>query len=86
MATHKSAEKRQRQGKKHEQRNRWWKSRVRTASKKVLEAVELKKKDEAGTALKAAMVEIQKAATKGAIHKSTASRKVSRLSARVASL
>jgi small subunit ribosomal protein S20 len=86
MATHKSAEKRQRQSETHEQRNRRWKSRVRTVTKKVLEAVDQKKKDEAAAALKNAMVEISKAATKGALHKNTASRKISRLSVRVASL
>ncbi len=86
MATHKSAIKRHRQGEKRETHNRWWKSRVRTATKKVLDAVESKKKDEAAGALKEAMGEIDKACREGVIAQNTASRKIARLSARVSSL
>lgn len=86
MANHKSALKRDRQSKKLQTLNRFWKSRVRTAAKNVLEAVEKKDKKAAQTSLQAAMKEIDKAAGKKAIHSSTASRKISRLSKAVAAL
>ncbi len=86
MATHKSAVKRHRQSLKKQQHNRWWKSRVRLATKGVTEAVEKKKKKDAAEALKAAMTEISKAKTHGVMHANTASRKVARLSKLVASL
>jgi small subunit ribosomal protein S20 len=86
MANHASALKRERQNKKRQTINRFWKSRVRTASKTVLEAVEKKDKKAAATSLAAAMKEIDKAAGKQVIHSGTASRKISRLSKAVASL
>jgi small subunit ribosomal protein S20 len=86
MANHASAIKRDRQNKKKQTMNRFWKSRVRTASKSVLEAVEKKDKKAAQTSLAAAMKEIDKAAGKKVIHASTASRKISRLSKAVASV
>lgn len=78
--------KRDRQNKKRQTINRFWKSRVRTASKSVLEAVEKKDTKVAQTTLKAAMKEIDKAASKKVIHNSTASRKISRLSKAVAGI
>ena len=57
--------------------------RVRTYVRKVEEAIAAKDKSGAATALKAAEPEIMRAASKGVIHKNTASRKVSRLAARV---
>lgn len=86
MATHKSAIKRHRQSEKRETENRWWKSRIRTATKLVTDAVEAKKKEEAAGALKKAMTEIDKACREGVITANTASRKISRLSSRVSSL
>lgn len=86
MANHKSALKRDRQSKKLQTLNRFWKSRVRTAAKNVLEAVEKKDKKAAQTSLQAAMKEIDKAAGKKVIPSSTASRKISRLSKAVARL
>jgi small subunit ribosomal protein S20 len=86
MANHKSALKRDRQSKKLQTLNRFWKSRVRTAAKSVLEAVEKKDKKAAQTSLQAAMKEIDKAAGKKVIHSSTASRKISRLSKAVAGI
>jgi len=86
MANHISALKRDRQNKKKQTQNRFWKSRVRTAAKTVLEAVEKKDKKAAQTSLQAAMKEIDKAAGKKVIHSSTASRKISRLSKAVASI
>jgi small subunit ribosomal protein S20 len=56
---------------------------VRTYIRKVEEAIASGDKEKAGAALKAAEPEIMRAVTKGVLHKNTASRKVSRLSARV---
>ena len=58
-------------------------SRVRTFLRKVEEAIAAGSADEARTALAAAEPEIMRAAQKGVLHKNTASRKVSRLAARV---
>lgn len=58
-------------------------SRVRTFLRRVEEAIASGKKDEATEALKAAQPELMRAASKGVYHKNTASRKISRLAARV---
>ncbi|HSO47179.1 MAG TPA: 30S ribosomal protein S20 [Rhizobiaceae bacterium] len=63
--------------------NKTRRSRVRTFIRKVEEAVAAGNKAEALVAFKAAEPEIMRAVSKGVIHKSTASRKVSRLSASV---
>ncbi len=86
MARHKTAEKRHRESLQAQTRNRWWKSRVRTAAKKVQEAVSKKDKPEASKLLSLATKEIYKARGKGVLHRNTASRKVARLSKLVASL
>ena len=86
MANHPSAEKRNRQRIKRTIRNRAVKSAVRTLVKKVHVALEAKNKDEATTALKHAVVALDKAATKGVFHPKAASRTVSRLSAQVYAL
>ena len=61
-------------------------SRVRTFLRKVEEAIASGKADDAKSALSAAEPEIMRAAQKGVLHKNTASRKVSRLAARVKAL
>ncbi|MGV8997511.1 MAG: 30S ribosomal protein S20 [Parvibaculaceae bacterium] len=58
-------------------------SRMRSFIRKVEEAIASGSKADATTALKAAEPEIMRAAQKGIGHKNTASRKISRLSARV---
>jgi small subunit ribosomal protein S20 len=60
--------------------------RVRTYVRKVDEAIASGNKAAAAEALKAAQPELMRAASKGVLHKKTASRKVSRLAARVRSL
>jgi small subunit ribosomal protein S20 len=60
--------------------------RVRTFVRKVEEAVAAGDKAAAATALKAAQPELMRAASKGVIHRNTASRKVARLAARVKNL
>ncbi|GAB5457055.1 MAG: 30S ribosomal protein S20 [Henriciella sp.] len=58
-------------------------SRMRTFVRKVEEAIEAGDQKLAAAALKEAQPEIMRAAQKGVLHKSTSSRKVSRLSARI---
>ncbi len=61
-------------------------SRMRTFVRKVEEALESGDKAAAEAAFKAAQPELMRAASKGVLHKNTASRKVSRLAHRVKSL
>lgn len=61
-------------------------ARVRTYVRKVDEAIASGDKQAASQALRAAQPELMRAASKGALHKRTASRKVARLAARVKSL
>ncbi|MFN4185278.1 MAG: 30S ribosomal protein S20 [Alphaproteobacteria bacterium HGW-Alphaproteobacteria-18] len=63
--------------------NKARRSRVRTFVRKVEEAIASGDKPAAQEALKVAQPEIMRSVTKGVTHKNTASRKVSRLSARV---
>lgn len=58
-------------------------SRVRSYVRKVEEALASGDKAAAEAALQAAQPELMRAATKGVLHKNTASRKVSRLTKRV---
>ncbi|MEL6201131.1 MAG: 30S ribosomal protein S20 [Pseudomonadota bacterium] len=58
-------------------------SRVRTYIRRVEEAIAGNKVDEAKEALRAVQPELMRAASKGVMHKNTASRKISRLAARV---
>lgn len=79
MATHKSALKRMRQNEQNQQRNVRIRSLVKSRVKKVREAIQAKDVKEAKGALSAAVREINKAWSKGVLHKNTASRKISRL-------
>lgn len=63
--------------------NKSRRSRVRTFLRKVEEAITGGDKTIAAAALLAAQPELMRAAAKGVMHKSTASRKVSRLALRV---
>lgn len=83
MANHKSALKRNRQSQVRRVRNRANRSEVKTAIRRVTDAIEQKSADGAQEALKAAIPVIARAAVKGAMHKNTASRKVSRLTKHV---
>ncbi|WP_251390012.1 30S ribosomal protein S20 [Mediterraneibacter agrestimuris] len=86
MANIKSAKKRILVNETKAARNKAIKSKVKTAVKKVEAAVEAKDAATAKTALRAAIVEITKAGTKGVYHKNTVSRKVARLSKAVDSI
>jgi len=83
VANHKSALKRHRQSLVRRARNRANKSKIKTAIRKVDEAIAANAVDQVQEALRAAIPVIDKAAVKGAIHKRTAARKVSRLTRRV---
>ncbi|HEX2803355.1 MAG TPA: 30S ribosomal protein S20 [Sphingomicrobium sp.] len=61
-------------------------SRIRTFIKQVESALAAGKKTEAAEALKKAQPELARGVSRGVIHKNTASRKLSRLSKRVAAL
>lgn len=86
MAQHKSAKKRIRQTESRTAVNRSRVSRIRTFIKKVETAIAGGSAKDAQEALKAAQPEIMRGVTKGVLAKATASRKVSRLSARVKAL
>ena len=83
MANHKSALKRNRQSLTRRDRNRANRTKVKTAVKKIDAAIEVESVEQAREALVAAVPIIERAAVKGAFHKKTASRKVSRLTQRV---
>ncbi|GGE96358.1 MULTISPECIES: 30S ribosomal protein S20 [Sphingomonas] len=61
-------------------------SRIRTFVKKVELALATGDKDAAATALLAAQPEMMRGVSKGVLHKNTVSRKISRLTKRVAAL
>ncbi len=79
MAHHKSALKRIKQNIKRNERNKHVRSTLRTFIKRVREAVAAKDVTLAKESLEAAIPVIDSAASKGVIHRSNASRNVSRL-------
>ena len=83
MANSPQAKKRARQGARRLEVNKARRSRIRTYLRAVEEAIESGDKDAAAAALKTAQPELMRGVTKGVYHKNTASRKMSRLAARV---
>ena len=83
MANSPQAKKRARQNERRLQVNKARRSRIRTYLRKVEEAIASGDKDAAASALRAAQPELMRGVTKGVYHKNTASRKMSRLAARV---
>ena len=83
MATHKSAIKRNRQNARKQLINQMRRTRIKTLTKEVLAAVEAGDRDAAASALGKAAPVIQRAASRGTLHRNTASRKISRLTKRV---
>jgi small subunit ribosomal protein S20 len=79
MAQHRSAEKRARQALRRRDRNRAVRSRVRGSTRAVRAALESGDVAGAATQLREAERMIRKAASKGIVKKSTASRTVARL-------
>jgi small subunit ribosomal protein S20 len=86
LATHKSAEKRHRQSEKRRASNHAMRSRLRTLVKRVMNAVDRKDADAAQTELLVAARALDKAVTKGVLHRNNASRRLSRLTLRVNTL
>ena len=83
MADHKSAKKRIRRNANRAEINKSRISRIRTFLKRVETAIASGDKEAAQTALKEAQPELMRGVSKGVLHKNTASRKMSRLSAKV---
>jgi len=75
--------KRVRQSEKRNLRNRTAASKVKTYVKKVTAALEAKDQEQAQAALRNASKVISSAASKGVLHKNTASRKISRLAKQI---
>jgi len=86
MANSPQSKKRARQNEKRFAVNKARRSRIRTFLRKVEEAIASGDKDAASTALRAAQPEMMRGVSKGVLHKNTAARKMSRLSARVKTL
>ncbi|HFC93432.1 MAG TPA: 30S ribosomal protein S20 [Leucothrix mucor] len=86
MPNIKSAKKRARQSEKRRIRNKHQRSGMRTAVKAVVYAIEAGEKETAATALKVAVPALDKAVSKGLIHKNKAARQKSRLAGRIASM
>ncbi|NOK01029.1 MULTISPECIES: 30S ribosomal protein S20 [Myxococcus] len=79
MANTKSAEKRHRQSLKRRARNVTVRGEVKTAVKSAREALGSKDGAQLTDAIKSAAKALDKAASKGVLHKRTASRRISRL-------
>jgi small subunit ribosomal protein S20 len=86
MANTTSAKKAARKIARRTEINKSRKTRMRSSVRKVEEALASGDAKAAAEALKAAQPELMSAAQKGLLHKNTASRKVSRLAARVKTL
>ena len=83
MATHASALKAHRQSLVHRERNRKFRSQLRTTLKQVRAVIDAKDKAAVKKQLGQAISVIDKMAAKGVIHRNTASRYKSRLTTRV---
>ncbi len=83
MATHQSALKAHRQSLVHRERNRKFRSQLRTTLKQVRAVIDAKDKTAVKKQLGQAISVIDKMAAKGVIHRNTASRYKSRLTTRV---
>ena len=86
MANTPRSKKRARQIERRTDVNKARRSRIRTFIRKVEEAIASGNAEAAALALKTAQPELMRGVTKGVVHKNTASRKVSRLAARVKAL
>ena len=86
MATHKSAIKRARQNEVRNIRNKSIRTRVKSVTKDVRAAIAEESAEKARIALGEAIPVIDRAAQKGAVHRNTASRKISKLTKQVNAL
>jgi small subunit ribosomal protein S20 len=83
MANSPQSKKRARQIVRRTSVNKARRSRIRTFLRSVEEAIASGDKEKASAALQAAQPELMRGVSKGIVHKNTASRKMSRLTARV---
>ena len=83
---HKSAIKRHRQNIKRQARNQVVRTRVRHAVRELREVIAKKETATAETMLRDTMKTLDKAVTKGVLHRNNAARRISRLSQQVAAL
>jgi small subunit ribosomal protein S20 len=86
MANTPQSKKRARQAERRNAINKARRSRIRTFLRKVEGAIAAGNAEAAQTALRMAQPELDRGVTKGVLHKNTAARKMSRLSARVKAL
>ncbi|MDO5724135.1 MAG: 30S ribosomal protein S20 [Flaviflexus sp.] len=86
MANIKSQKKRNLTNEKRRIRNRAYKSELRTYVRKVREAIAAEDKDGATKALRAAGRKLDKAVSKGVIHKNQAAQRKSKLARQIAKL
>lgn len=86
MANHASAKTRIRRNDRRAVINNNRRARMRTFIKRVVSAIEEGNADKASAALKDAQPEIHRSVAKGLLHKNTAARKLSRLSASIRKL
>ena len=86
MPNSKQAEKRVRQADEARILNKGLRSHMRTAIRRVNEAIEANEKDQAQSALTVAMKRIDKCAKRNIVHKNNASRKKSSLARRVTAM
>ena len=86
VANIKSQIKRNKQNEKAHQRNKAAKSSLRTSVRKFREAADTGNPDEAGIALRAACRQLDKAASKGVIHKNQAANRKSAIARRYAEI
>jgi small subunit ribosomal protein S20 len=86
VANIKSQIKRNKQNEKARQRNKAVKSSLKTSVRQFREAADAGKADEATQAMRAAYVKLDKAASKGVIHKNQAANRKSAIAKRAAQL
>ena len=86
MANIKSQIKRNKQNEKARQRNKAVKSSLKTSVRSFREAADSGDADKASEALRAAYIKLDKAASKGVIHKNQAANRKSALAKRVATI
>ena len=86
MANSAQSQKRARQTERRTEVNKARRSRIRIFLRKVEEAILSGDAKAAQEALRAAQPELMRGVTRGVVHKNTAARKISRLSARVKAL
>ena len=86
MANHKSAKKRIRQTETRRQNNKWKTTRVRSSVKKIRALISEGNKEEASKLLPAVQALFDKLAKSSAMKKTTAGRKISRLSSQIPKL